>query len=439
MTLFTRLKKQAWLCALLFVPFSAHAILSMELTQGVSGAIPIAVVPFGNQSDAPQALSTIVNNDLQNSGRFKVVDRSALNQFPTDANHISTDYFKSLGTENVVVGDIKSIGNDQYQVNFQLVDIFKGKGASSVVVSKKYTVPASQLRDVAHHISDVVYQQMTGTRGVFSTKLAYVVVKRQQPGYARYVLEVADQDGYNPRPLLDSPEPVMSPSWSPNGKQVAYVSFENRHAAIYLQDLASGGRRLLSEFPGINGAPAWSPDGRKLALVLSKSGSPNIYVMDIGSRSLKQITNDYYINTEPSWSMDGKSLLFTSNRGGKNPQIYQVNLASRAISRLSYDGDYNARASYTPDGNHVVMIHRVSGVYHIAILDLDSGTTRVLTPSVGDSISPSIAPNGSMVLYDTLVNGRNMLGMVSADGRVQLLLPARNGEAQDPAWSPFKG
>lgn len=439
MTLLSRFKKQLALCVLFFIPFSAHAILSMELTRGVSGAIPIAIVPFANQDETPQALSTVISNDLQNSGRFKVVDRNSLSQFPSDASKVSSDYFRGLGTENVVVGNVEAVGDNRYQVNVQLLDVFKGKGSASIVISKKYTVPAAQLRDVAHHISDLIYQQITGTRGVFSTKLAYVVVKKQSEGYARYVLEVADQDGYNPRPLLDSPEPVMSPTWSPNGKQIAYVSFENRHAAIYLQELASGSRRLLSEFPGINGAPAWSPDGRKLALVLSKSGSPNIYVMDIASHNLKQITHDYYINTEPAWSKDGKSLLFTSNRGGKNPQIYQVKLATGAVSRLSYDGDYNARASYTPDGNHVVMIHRVSGIYHIAILDLDSGTTRVLTPSVGDSISPSIAPNGSMVLYDTVVSGRNMLGMVSADGRIQLLLPARNGEAQDPAWSPFKG
>jgi TolB protein len=415
--------------------FSAHALLSMELTRGVSGATPIAVVPFGGAEVAPQNISTIVSNDLQNSGRFKVYGKNALSQYPTSASAISKDYFHHLGTDQVVVGRVTALGADRYEVSFELVDIFRPT-ADNIVAAKKYTVSAAELRKVAHHISDIVYQQVTGVRGIFSTKLAYVVVQRGQSGQAHYVLEVSDQDGYNPRPLLSSNEPIMSPSWSPNGRQLAYVSFENRRAGIYIQDIASGGRRLVSEFPGINGAPAWSPDGRKLALVLSKSGAPNIYIMDIASRQLSPVTKDYYINTEPSWSPDGKFLLFTSNRGG-GPQIYQYNLGNGNTSRLSYDGPYNARASYTRDGGHVAMIHRVSGIYNIAILDLDSGSVKVLTPSHGDSASPSVAPNGSMVLFDTVYSGRNVLGMVSADGSVQLVLPARNGDAQDPAWSPF--
>jgi TolB protein len=391
------------------LPLPSYALLSMELTQGVSGAIPIAILPFGN-------VSGIVSNDLQNSGRFKVssVEGSA---------------------DNVVRGNVETLGDGRYQVNFQLLDKLSSKGAN-VVLNKKYTVSSNEMRAVAHHISDLIYQHITGVRGVFSTKIAYIVVQGRGSSRPRYILEVSDQDGYNPHPLLNSPEPLMSPSWSPNGRQLAYVSFENRRAGIYLQDVATGSRRLLSEFPGVNGAPAWSPDGRKLAIVLSKSGAPNIYVMDIASHNLKQLTHDYYINTEPAWSPSGKSLLFTSNRSG-GPQIYQINLAAGATSRLSYDGDYNARASYTQDGSHVVMIHRVSGVYSIAILDLDSGTVRELSGMNNDSGSPSVAPNGTMILYDTQYGGRSVLGMVSSDGRVRLVLPARNGEAQDPAWSPF--
>ena len=390
----------------LFLPLAANAVLTMELTRGVAGAIPITIKPFViNGNEPTQDVSGIVGTDLQNSGRFKLVNSDG---------------------QNTVTGQINGLGGDRYQVSFQMDDL-----------KRTYTVSGNQLRAVSHHISDLVYERITGVRGVFSTKLAYVVVQRDPRG-TRYILELADQDGYNPRPLLNSPEPIMSPSWSPNGKQIAYVSFENKQAAIFLQDVSSGGRRLLSQFPGINGAPAWSPDGKKLAVVLSKSGSPNIYVMDIGSRSLKQVTHDYYINTEPSFSPDGRSLLFTSNRGG-GVQVYQVNLGSGAVSRISYDGDYNARASYTSDGNHIAMIHRSSGIYNIAILDLDNGTTRVVSGKAMDSASPSIAPNNSMILYDTLAGGRNVLGMVSSDGRVQLILPARNGEAQDPAWSPYLG
>ena len=398
----------------LIFPFSAFAILSMELTRGISGAIPIAIVPFQGSDVAPQNVSAIVTNDLQNSGRFKVTRGQA---------------------DNMVTGKVLGVGDDRYEVSFKLIDTVGGKGEGNAVLSKSYTVPSRELRSVAHHISDLIFEQITGVRGVFSTKLAYVVV---QPNldHKRYILEVADQDGYNPRPLLNSSEPIMSPSWSPNGKQIAYVSFENRQSSIYIQNVVTGARTLLSRFPGINGAPAWSHNGRKLALVLSKSGSPNIYVMDIASRQLTQMTNDFYINTEPAWSPDGRSLLFTSNRSG-GPQIYQVSLGSHAVSRITYDGNYNARASYTPDGNHVVMIHSVSGIYSIAILDLDSGTVRVLSSKSNDSASPSIAPNGSMILYDTLAGGRNVLGMVSSDGRVQLVMPARNGDAQDPAWSPY--
>jgi TolB protein len=408
-------KLAAYILLIMFVPCSAFAMLNMELTRGVAGAIPIAVVPFEGSAMAPQNVSTIITNDLQNSGRFKVSGRQS---------------------DNTVVGRVVNLGGDRYEVSFKLLDALSGSETGKPVLSKKYTVSGRELRLLSHHISDIVYQQLTGVRGIFSTKLAYVVVQRGAPGQARYILEVADQDGYNPRPLLSSPEPIMSPSWSPNGKQIAYVSFENKQANIYTQNVTSGSRSLISHYPGINGAPSWSPDGRKLALVLSKGGSPNIYVMDLGSRSLKQITNDFYINTEPSWSPSGRSLLFTSNRSG-GPQIYQATLGSGAVSRISYDGNYNARASYTPDGNHVAMIHSASGIYSIAILDLDSGTTRVLSGRTNDSASPSIAPNGSMILYDTLTGGRNVLGMVSVDGRVQLILPARNGEAQDPAWSPY--
>lgn len=420
------------------LPYTASAILSMELTRGVAGAIPLAVVPFAAQSPAPQDVSGIVTNDLTNSGRFKVYGRSALTEFPSSAGQVSADYFRKLGTDNVVVGKVNALGGDRYEVKFQLLDMFRGKAEASVALEKTYTVSGAELRNLAHHISDLVYEQITGTRGIFSTKIAYVVVQRPGNAGTRYILEVSDQDGYAPRPLLESPEPIMSPAWSPNGRQIAYVSYENKKAAIYLQELGSGARRLLSEFPGINGAPAWSADGRKLALVLSKSGSPNIYVMDVASRGLTQVTHDFYINTEPAWAPDGKTLSFTSNRSG-GPQIYQVNLASGTSSRVSYDGDYNARASYTQDGKYMTMIHRVSGIYNIALLDLDTGNMKVLSGSAGDSASPSIAPNGSMILYDTVYGGRNVLAMVSADGRVQLRLPARNGEAQDPAWSPYLG
>lgn len=398
----------------LWLPSSANAMLSMELTHGILGAIPVTIAPFIGNDKAPQSLATIITNDLQNSGRFRTTATRA-------------DY--------AITGQIKMVSASQYQVSVVLKETM-GNQTPMTLLSKIYTTDNATLRKVAHNISDAVYQKITGTRGIFSTKISYIVVKTDEYGRKNYTLEVADQDGYNPRVLLSSPEPIMSPAWSPNGKYIAYVSFEHRKANIYMQNIATGGRTLISNAPGINGAPAFSPDSRRLALVLSITGTPNIYVMDLASHHLTQLTNDFYINTEPAWSPNGRTLLFTSNRSG-GPQIYQVNLHNHAISRMTYDGAYNARASYTPDGNHIIMIHQASGIFSIGILDLDSGTMRVLSGQSNDATSPSIAPNGSMILYDTGIGNRNMLGMVSTDGNIQLTLPAQNGNAQDPAWSPF--
>lgn len=408
-----KLTALVFFCSLL-ISHSALALLSLELTHGVAGAVPIQIDTFEvNGWTPPQDLSEIIKADLQNSGRFSLVNQTSGNR---------------------VTGKIDADGMN-YRVQFKLHDTVKGR--DTVLVNKGWrNIPPSRLRALAHAISDIIYQEILGVRGVFSTRLAYILVQRSSSGPTQYVLEVADQDGYNPRPLLISPDPIMSPAWAPNGRDIAYVSFENKQASIYVENVINGQRHLISRFPGINGAPAWSPDGRKLALVLSKSGSPNIYMLDLASRRLSQVTNDWSINTEPAWSPRGGSLLFTSNRGGA-PQIYKYNFATRATSRVTYDGDYNARASFTHDGRHIVMLHRDSGIFNIGILDLDTSNFRVLTTSGKDNDSPTIAPNGSMVIYGTYDNGRSVLGMVSSDGGVQLRLPAREGEVQDPAWSPY--
>lgn len=411
----------------LIISQSTSAMLSLELTQGVAGAIPIAVANFGD-------ISNIVSNDLQNSGRFKVFSGNNLPSSPDSIQSVQFKTFQKLGANNIVIGKVQSLGDDRYQVSFQLLDTFRPE--SALMLNQKYTVPGNQLRALAHHISDLVYQKITGTRGIFSTRLAYVLVQRNGDA-AQYVLEVSDQDGYNPKPLLTSQDPIMSPAWSPNGRSVAYVSFENQQASIYVQDVANGGRRLISRFPGINGAPAWSPDGRKLAVVLSKTGAPNIYMLNLVTRQVTQLTNDININTEPSWSPDGRKIIFTSNRSGGKPQIYQMDVSNKSISRVTYEGNYNARPSYAPDGNHIVMINRESGMYSIGLLDLNNGNFKVLTNTTNDHGSPSIAPNGSMVVYEMFDRGQNVLGMTTTDGSVNLRLPSRTGEVQDPAWSPF--
>lgn len=430
-----------------FFSQTAFAILNMELTQGFSGAVPIAVVPFAMTGGAPsQDISAIVANDLRNSGRFKVLGADRLTKFPSDVSQVQFDYFHKLGVDNIVVGRVQQVGG-RFEVKVQLLDAMKlnkeqnqaSMKQGAIGFDRTFFSSEENLRALAHHISDEIYQHITGVRGIFSTKLAYVVVQKEQknPGESvKYVLEVADQDGYQPKPLLISAEPIMSPAWSPNGNKVAYVSFEHKHAAIYIEDVATGARTLASEFPGINGAPAWSPDGQKLALVLSKSGAPNIYILELKSHRLTQLTQDFYINTEPAWSPDGQSLIFTSNRSG-SPQIYLMNLKTRSVSRVTYEGKYNARSAFTPDGNHIIVLNQDSGLFNIGILDLDSGVLRTLTHSGSDNESPSIAPNGSMVLFGALYKGKSVLGMAAVDGSVQIRLPSRNGNVQDPAWSPF--
>ncbi|MDX1900582.1 MAG: Tol-Pal system beta propeller repeat protein TolB [Gammaproteobacteria bacterium] len=417
------------------MPGMAQAMLHMELTKGVSGAIPIAIPNFIVQGQSPsENIAAVIRNDLQNSGRFTIQGGDTLQSGQ------SADRYRSVGAEAYVEGKIREVSPNRYEVTFQLRDTWLDKKPSQqnhALLSKTLTVSAGSLRPLAHHISDLVYEKLTGVRGVFSTRLAYIVVQRPAGERPRYILEVSDQDGYNPKPLLNSTDPIMSPAWSPDGRRVAYVSFENKRAAIYIETVATGARQRVSAFPGINGAPAWSPDGRKLALVLSHTGSPNIFIMDLGSRKLKQITHDWSINTEPSFTPDGRSIIFTSNRSG-GPQIYQANLATGAVNRITYNGNYNARASMTPDGRRLVTLNRTSGLFNIAILDLDSGVFRILTDSTGvDNESPSIAPNGSMVLYGTLYGGQSVLAMASSDGNIQIRLPVRNGEVQDPAWSPW--
>lgn len=423
--------------ALMFFLTPVYAALDLELTKGMAGAIPIAIVPFGGQTDgtqAPDNIAGVIASDLSHSGRFKVADFNNLQQSPHNNSDVDFNYWQKSGNNNLVVGNVTAIGGGKYQVNFQLLNVFSGNAQqpSQPVLNNQFTVNESNLRGVAHHISDLIYQQLTGDRGIFSTKIAYVVVERNG-NQSKYSLEVADQDGYNAKRLLTSNEPIMSPAWSPNGKQIAYVSFESGDDAIYVQDVATGARRAVSRLPGMNSAPAWSPDGQKLALVLTKTGYPKIYIMNLASGQLTQITDGFSLDTEPNFSPDGKSLIFTSDRGG-NPQIYMANLASRQIQRLTYNGNYNARGSFAADGNDIVMLTQSGSGYDIAIQDLQNGRVTMLTNS-GNNQSPSLAPNGKMVAYAD--NGSGVLGMSATDGSVKLRIPSAEGSVQEPAWSPF--
>jgi TolB protein len=416
----------------------AASPLDLVLTQGTSNAIPIAIVPFSGQSDssASNNVSSVINADLQYSGQFKPMDPQTMTQMPHSSADVNANYWRQANMNDVVVGSVQALGGNSYKVSFALISLFNGQqNGNQVLASQDFTVPGDQLRALAHHISDIIYQQLTGMRGIFSTKVAYVLVQRS-PGQSKYTLDVADIDGYNPKPLLVSNQPIMSPAWSHDGKQIAYVSFEDVTPKIYVQQVGSGARHVVSSFPGINGAPAWSPDNSQLAIVLSKGGNAKIYLMSLGSGQLKQLTFGNSIDTEPNWTPDGQSLLFTSDRGG-GPQIYKLNLGSGDTQRLTFNGNYNARGTLTPDGQTLVMIHREHGqLYNIAAQDMQSGGLQILSQS-GFDASPSVAPNGRMVLYESDAGQQGVLGMTSIDGRIHLQIPSQNGSVQDPAWSPF--
>lgn len=422
----------------LFFLATTQAAIHLELTQGVNAATPIAVVAFANEPNNVPGNTTItqvVSSDLQNSGEFRVLSPNVLSQQPTALTAIDQKYWQKQGANNIVIGQVKSVGANRYQVSFQLVNLYAPSEATGVLLNQTFTSSQAGLRQLAHHISDMIYEKITGVRGVFSTKIAYVLAARFSNNTARYRLVVADEDGFGPQTLLTSSQPIMSPTWMPNGRGLAYVSFEGHRAALYLQNLATGGRELLSGYPGMNNAPAFSPNARRLALVLTLSGNPNIFVMDLATRKLTQITNDYSIDTEPTWSPDGNALYFTSNRAG-GPQIYRYDFATRQVGRTTFDGSYNARSRISPHGQTLVVLHQDSAGFNVAKQDLTSGRMTVLTTS-GQDDSPSLAPNGKMVLYGTRNAGREMLGLVSIDGRVKLRLPSQEGDVQDPSWSPF--
>ena len=317
------------------------------------------------------------------------------------------------------------------RIEYDLFDVLR----QTKVYSGVEVGSANEARMLGHRVSDKIYQQLTGIRGAFATRLLYVAVTRVPGGKDYFRLTLADSDGARPIVLLESREPVLAPSWSPDGKEIAYVSFETSRPAIFRQNLQTGAREQLTNFKGLNSSPSWSPDGKTMAMVLSKDGSPDIYLMNLASRKLTRVTRHYAIDTEPTWMPDGKSLLFTSDRGGR-PQIYRYTLASGNTDRLTYEGSYNARARVAQDGRNVVMVHQRDGKFHIALLDLVTNRLQILTSTELDE-SPSIAPNGSMLLYATKYAGRGILAAVSVDGGVKFRLPARDGDVREPAWSPY--
>ncbi|WP_151671141.1 Tol-Pal system beta propeller repeat protein TolB [Nitrincola schmidtii] len=408
--------------------------LVVEVTQGVDSPVPVAVVPFGWSGDSAltEDVAAIVSQNLARSGFFRSMNRQNMLSFPNQEDQVFFRDWRMVNQDYLVIGSMQPLSADEVRVTFELYDVLK----EQKMLTREVSAGRNNLRDAAHFISDVIFEEITGIKGAFSTRIVYVTADRGQGTNQRFRLHMADWDGERARTILESNEPILSPAWSFDGSKLAYVSFETSRPVVYIQHLATGQREQIQSFPGLNGAPAWSPDGNRLAVVLSKDGNPEIYVLDLRSRDLQRMTQNSAIDTEPFWAPDGRSLFFTSDRGG-SPQIYRMDLASRAVERVTFEGSYNARGRLTQDGRFLTMVHRGSSRrFQIAVQDLKSGRVDILTNSDYDE-SPSIAPNGSIVMYATQEAGRGILAAVSLDGRIRFNMPVPQGDVREPAWSPF--
>ncbi|GJL83471.1 MAG: protein TolB [marine bacterium B5-7] len=410
----------------------ALAQLTIEITKGVDAGLPIAIVPFEwtGTTPPPQNVAEVIEADLVRSGRFDATSHDDFLEAPHDNTEIGYKNWRLLKTEALVVGKVRSVAPDRYEVRFQLMDVYK----ENQLAGYQFVVDGAKLRKVAHQISDIIYEKLIGKPGAFDTRIAYVTVQHEASSGAQYFLMVADSDGYGAREILTSKDPIMSPAWSPNGVRLAYVSFEGGRSMVYVQDVVSGKRQLLAKFQGLNSAPAWSPDGKRLAMTLSRDGNPEVYIMQVADGSLKRITNHLAIDTEPAFSPDGRDLVFTSDRSGK-PQIYKVSASGGTPQRLTFEGKYNARASFSPSGDRLVLVTNQGSGYQIGVFYLANKALQVLTDSNLDE-SPTFAPNGEMILYASQIGGRGVLAAVSSDGRVKQRLRFLNGAVREPAWSP---
>jgi TolB protein len=417
----------------LYVSLPAHAELQIEITSGVTDPIPIAVVPFTRApTDGGLDVSQVVQQDLASSGRFKTMARSQMINTPTRGADVVAADWKAGGNDYVVVGRVSGTSDGQLAVDFELVNALTGQQ----LASQRFTGPPAALRNAAHRVSDAVYEKILGVRGAFATRIAYVSVDGEPPTQ-RYQLVIADADGENPRIVLESRFPLMSPAWSGDGQWLAYVSFEGRRSSVYVQRVRTGERSRVSARAGINGAPSFSPDGKRLALTLGgTAGNPDIFVLDLGTQGLTRVTDDPAIDTEAVWASDGQSLYFTSDRAG-GPQIYRIGVkAGDKPKRITFGGSYNARPRISPDGTQLAMVTLDGGNYRIAVQDLGNSNVRVLSKGRQDE-SPSFAPNGAMVIYSGSEGGRGLLATVSTDGLTGQRLKSDQGQVREPVWGPF--
>lgn len=414
---------------------AAQAQLSIEIRRGVERPVPIAVVPFGweGSGPAPYDLAGVVAADLGNSGRFEPVPVADLVSRPTQPVQVNFQDWRISEVDVLVIGQLRSTGADQYTAEFQLFDVLRGRQ----LLGFRLTSSRADLRATGHRIADMIFEELTGIPGVFGTQIAYVSELRDGTGQPRYQLIVADADGANPRVIADSPRPLMSPAWSPDGRRIAYVSFEGDQSAIYVQTLRTGNRERVSARAGVNGAPTFSPDGRRLALTLSlNDGNLDVYTLDLTTQVIRRLTDSPAIDTEPAWAPDGETIYFMSDRSG-GPQVYRVSAEGGRAQRVTFEGAYNARPRVSPDGEQIAVVHQTQqGDFRIAVVDPDSGLTQVLSNGRLDE-SPSFAPNGAVLIYATKESGKGVLASVSTDARIQQEIASGEGDVREPAWSPF--
>ncbi len=421
------MKRVLLFLGILLLAVSAPAQLTIDITTSGARQIPVAVMPMAGESGLPQSVSAVVGADLARTGLFRLVGTTGISPVPTEPSEVNFDDWKARAADALVIGKIDPTPDGRLEVRFRLFDVQK----QSQLASYSFVVTAAQLRATAHRIADVIYERLTGDKGVFSTKITYVVKRG-----TRYELQVADADGFNAQSILASNEPIMSPAWSPDGSKLAYVSFDQKKPIVVVQNLAQGTTRIVAGFRGNNSAPAWSPDGRVLAVALSKDGLTQLYRISPDGGPAERLTNSSGIDTQPAFSPDGQWIAFTSDRGGY-PQIYRMPAAGGPAQRLTFEGSYNVGPRYSPDGRFIAFVSRDdAGRYRIATLELATGQIQVLTDGLLDD-SPTYAPNGKMILYEAQVAGRGQLAAVSGDGRVRQSLTSAAGDVQDPAWGPM--